>query len=373
MGRPLRHVPALRRALLGWFGAERRALPWRATRDPWAILVSEFMLQQTTVAAALPYYERVLARWPTPGDLAAARLDELLAEWAGLGYYSRARNLHAAAGLVAEAGALPETSADLRALPGVGRYTAAAVASIAYGEPVAAIDGNVERVISRLLALSGPPARAGTRRAIAQAAQELLDPGRPGDFNQALMELGATLCRPRSPRCDQCPVAGHCRARASGRPERYPRPKARPATIEVLRAAAVVRRGPAVLLRKRDRSPNAGFLELPEVEIANRAPDAHGAAPETSRLRRRLAAHLSREHGLTVELGAALPLSKHTITRYRIATLPLQGRLRAGRVREPLAWIVPAPEHPVTTATRRILATAAAAAGAPLAAAGAAR
>src|SRR6186713_124996 len=149
-----RHAPALRRALLGWFDAERRELPWRATRDPWAILVSEFMLQQTTVSAARPYYERFLARWPTPRDLAGARLDELLAEWAGLGYYSRARNLHATAGVVAESGALPRTSAALRELPGVGRYTAAAVASIAYGEPVAAIDGNVERVISRLLALS---------------------------------------------------------------------------------------------------------------------------------------------------------------------------------------------------------------------------
>jgi len=280
MGRPLRHVPALRRALLGWFDAERRELPWRTTRDPWAILVSEFMLQQTTVSAALPYYERFLARWPTPGDLAAARLDELLAEWAGLGYYSRARNLHAAAGLVAESGGLPQTSADLRELPGVGRYTAAAVASIAYGEPVAAIDGNVERVISRLLALSGPPARAGTRRAIAQAAQELLDPDRPGDFNQALMELGATLCRPRSPRCAGCPVAKHCQARASGQPERYPRAKARPATIEVLRAAAVVRRGAAVLLRRRDRSPNAGFLELPEVEIESGPARATGREPD---------------------------------------------------------------------------------------------
>jgi A/G-specific adenine glycosylase len=357
-----RHAPALRRALLGWFDAERRELPWRATRDPWAILVSEFMLQQTTVSAALPYYERFLARWPTARELAAAHLDELLAEWAGLGYYSRARNLHAAAGLVAESGRLPQSSAALRELPGVGRYTAAAVASIAYGEPVAAIDGNVERVISRLLALSGPPASAAVRRAIAQAAQELLDPARPGDFNQAMMELGATLCRPKSPRCGQCPVARHCRARASGQPERYPRPKARPTTIEVLRAAAVVRRGAAVLLRKRDQPPNAGFLELPEVEIESGVPDE-------GRLRRRLAAHLTREHGLTVELGAALPLSRHTITRYRIATLPLLGRLRGGRVRVPLAWIVPAPEHPVTTATRRILA----AAGAPLAAGGAAR
>src|SRR5262245_22602734 len=225
-----REAAALRRALLGrrallqWFDRGRRELPWRETRDPWAILVSEVMLQQTTVSAALPYYERFLARWPTPARLSRAGLDELLAEWAGLGYYSRARNLHAAAGIVAEAGALPCDSAGLRALPGVGPYTAAAVASIAYGEPIAAVDGNVERVVCRLLAWPGPTSRAAVRQRIAAAAQSLLDPRRPGDHNQAMMELGATLCRPRSPRCGECPVAAHCSAFASGDPLRFPRP-----------------------------------------------------------------------------------------------------------------------------------------------------
>ena len=358
-----RDAVALRRSLLGWFDRERRELPWRSTRDPWAILVSEVMLQQTTVSAALPYYERFLARWPTAAGLSRAGLDELLSEWAGLGYYSRARNLHAAAGLVAEAGALPRDSAGLRALPGVGPYTAAAVASIAYGEPVAAVDGNVERVICRLLALAGPTSRAAVRQTIARAAQALLDPRRPGDFNQAMMELGATLCRPRSPRCGECPASAQCRAVASGDPERFPRPKPRPAPIDVLRAAAIVRKGGQVLLRRRAQAPNAGFLELPEVEVESEPRSA--ADPPASRLRRALAGHLRREHGLQVELLEALPLARHTITRHRIATLPLLGRLRGGRVRAPLQWAAPGPELPITTSSRRLIAAAEAAEAAP--------
>ena len=358
-----RALLSLRRALLEWFDRERRELPWRSTRDPWAILVSEVMLQQTTVSAALPYYERFLSRWPTAARLARARIDELLAEWAGLGYYSRARNLHAAAGLVAEAGALPGDSAGLRALPGVGPYTAAAVASIAYGEPVAAVDGNVERVICRLLALAGPTSRAAVRQRIAATAQALLDPRRPGDHNQAMMELGATLCRPRSPRCDECPVSAHCAAFASGDPQRFPRPKPRPATRDVLRAAAIVRRGGRVLLRRREQAPNEGFLELPEVEVESEPRSA--ADPPASRLRRALAGHLRREHGLQVELLEALPLARHTITRHRIATLPLLGRLRGGRVRAPLQWAAPRPELPITTSSRRLIAAAEAAEAAP--------
>jgi A/G-specific adenine glycosylase len=351
-----REAAALRRALLGWFDRERRELPWRATRDPWAILVSEVMLQQTTVSAALPYYERFLSRWPTAARLSRAGLDELLAEWAGLGYYSRARKLHAAAGIVAEAGALPSDSAGLRELPGVGPYTAAAVASIAYGEPIAAVDGNVERVICRLLALAGPPTRAAVRQRIAAAAQALLDPRRPGDHNQAMMELGATLCRPKSPRCGECPASAHCAAFASGEPQRYPRPKARPQPVDVLRAAAIVRRGGQVLLRRREQAPNEGFLELPEVTVERRAAD--GAAPPAARLRRALAAHLRREHGLQVELLAALPLARHTITRHRIATLPLLARLRAGRVRAPLQWAALTTDVPITTSSRRLIAVA---------------
>lgn len=344
----------LRRRLLAWFDAERRELPWRATRDPWAILVSEFMLQQTTVSAALPYYERFLQRWPTAADLARAQTDELLSAWAGLGYYSRARNLHAAAGIVAESGALPGDSTGLRKLPGVGRYTAAAVASIAYDEPVAAVDGNVERVVSRLFAIDGPLDRAAVRASIAAAAQSLLDARRPGDFNQAMMELGATVCRPRSPRCPQCPVRGQCAGFALGDPQRFPAPKSRPAPVDVLRAAALVCRGDAVLLRRREHAPNAGFFELPEVQLP-----AGGAAQPTSvpvaKLRRLLVAHLHEAHGLQVALGQELPLARHTITRHRIRTLPLRGRLLRGRVRDPLSWAVLSPELPVTTSSRRII------------------
>ncbi|MHC4846302.1 MAG: A/G-specific adenine glycosylase, partial [Planctomycetota bacterium] len=204
----------LRARLLAWFDEHQRDLPWRRTRDPWAILVSEIMLQQTTVAAAIPYYERFVRRWPRPADLARAGRDELLAAWAGLGYYRRARHLMDAASVVAEdGGQLPARADALRALPGIGEYTAAAVASIAFGEAIAAVDGNVERVMCRLGAIEGNPKQAVARRAIRDLAEALLDADRPGDFNQALMELGATVCRPTSPDCGRCPLSADCRAR----------------------------------------------------------------------------------------------------------------------------------------------------------------
>jgi len=354
---PARILPApaagLRAALLRFYDRERRDLPWRRTRDPWAILVSEVMLQQTTVVAVIPYYERFLRRWPTPSALGRARREELLAEWSGLGYYRRAENLQRAAQRVAESGdALPPTRDALHELPGIGDYTAAAVASIAFNEPVAAVDGNVERVLSRLCGFDGDPRSASGRATLRQAAAELLDPARPGDFNQALMELGATVCRPAAPRCETCPLAAACRARASGRPEGFPAPRRRPETIAVLHAAALVRRGARVLMRRRSAAPNAGFLELPGLDGA--------AASAPARLRERLAADLLRRHGLRVRWAQALPALRHTITHHRIQVLPWHGTLVAGRVREPLVWTDPAaPDQPLTTVARRILARAA--------------
>ncbi|HEX5011379.1 MAG TPA: A/G-specific adenine glycosylase, partial [Planctomycetota bacterium] len=234
-------LSAARRALLAWWDRGRRDLPWRRTRDPWAILVSEVMLQQTTVAAVVPYWERFVRRWPRPADLAAARTDELLSAWAGLGYYRRARHLQAAACAVAEAGGeLPRRAQQLRELPGIGEYTAAAVASIAHGEPVAAVDGNVERVLSRFFALPLDPKSAAGRSALRAHADALLHRERPGDFNQALMELGATLCRPAAPQCLLCPLRAGCAALAAGAPERFPRRPPRAAAVPMLRVAAVV-------------------------------------------------------------------------------------------------------------------------------------
>ena len=198
-----------RKNLLGWFDGHKRDLPWRRDRDPYRIWLSEIMLQQTRVAAVVGYYERFLRRFPSLNKLARAREASVLAAWSGLGYYRRARMLHKAAKeVVKDSGRFPSTAAQLRELPGIGRYTAAAIASIAFDEPIAVVDGNVQRVLQRLL---GKPIVA---ESLWLAAQEVLSFDRPGDFNQAMMELGATVCLPRQPKCSLCPVSRMCATRA---------------------------------------------------------------------------------------------------------------------------------------------------------------
>jgi A/G-specific adenine glycosylase len=257
-----------RRALLAWYDKNKRHLPWRRTRDPWAIHVSEIMLQQTRVAAVLPYYERFLKRYPTPASFTHASESEVLACWAGLGYYSRARNLQAAARQIAEAGAYPKDYDSIRALPGVGAYTAAAIASIAFGEARAAVDGNVLRVLARVIAEKADLRAVDTRARLCAQARSLLDRQRPGDFNQAMMELGATVCLARSPRCAECPVANWCEARALGLQNELPVKGARPKPNDVTRRLLIVRRNGSILLRQiAAGSPRlAGFWELPEPE-----------------------------------------------------------------------------------------------------------
>ncbi len=221
----------LRRALLTWYDRHARLLPWRVgpharrdgvVPDPYRVWLSEVMLQQTTTVHAAPYFERFTARWPTVVDLAAARDEELMGAWAGLGYYARARNLLACARSVATAhgGVFPDDEARLRALPGVGGYTAAAVAAIAFDRPANVVDGNVERVMARLFAIGTPLPAA--KPALARLAGGLTAEDRPGDWAQALMDLGATVCRPRQPSCEACPAGNLCAGRRTGSPERYP-------------------------------------------------------------------------------------------------------------------------------------------------------
>jgi len=200
---------AFRSQLLDWYERSRRDLPWRENRDPYRVWLSEIMLQQTRVAAVVDYYGKFLLRFPTVKKLASARESSVLAAWSGLGYYRRARMLHAAAKEIVKkyGGKFPQSADELRALPGIGRYTAAAIASIAFDEPIAVVDGNVERVIARLGGERLP------KKKLWQTAQELLSPSRPGDFNQAMMELGATVCLPREPMCLACPVHGMCATR----------------------------------------------------------------------------------------------------------------------------------------------------------------
>jgi A/G-specific adenine glycosylase len=206
---------AFRRRLLGWYARHRRALPWRGTRDPYEVLVSEFMLQQTQVSRVMGHYPRFLRRYPTLEDLAAAPADAVRESWDGLGYYARARNLHAAARRVVErhGGAFPTDLDALHALPGIGRYTAGAVASIALGADVAAVDTNVARVLGRVFAVRGRRGSAARTKRLWRLAGQLVPAGRAGEWNQALMDLGATICTARRPRCTVCPVAGPCRSR----------------------------------------------------------------------------------------------------------------------------------------------------------------
>jgi A/G-specific adenine glycosylase len=244
-----------RRKLLAWYRRNRRDLPWRRTTDPYAIWVSEIMLQQTRVAAAIPYYERFLARFPDVHALARARTDDVLALWSGLGYYRRARHLHAAARIVAEKG-FPRTEAQWRELPGIGPYAAAAISSIAFGERAAAVDGNVVRVLSRFHATTG---------SVRDLARAWLSRTSPGDHNQAIMELGATVCTPRAPSCPRCPLSSSCGGTRD--PLRYPAPRARPRiTEERLAVALVLRDGKVQLFRRKPDGLLAGMWELPPAE-----------------------------------------------------------------------------------------------------------
>ena len=261
----------LRLALLRWYDAQARDLPWRRTRDPYAIWVSEVMLQQTQVSVVLPYWRTFLARFPDVAALARSELDEVLAAWRGLGYYARARNLHRAAQAVVErhAGRLPDDVEALRALPGFGRYTVGAVASIAFGRSVPLVDGNVARVMARLLGVEGATGDAAREKHLWALAETLVEGERPGDWNQALMELGATVCRPEQPTCLLCPLRSRCVALASGKLAEIPAPKvAAPRRALHLAVAAVRRRNEVLLVRRDGTGLFGGLWELPGVECA---------------------------------------------------------------------------------------------------------
>jgi A/G-specific adenine glycosylase len=267
--------PGFARALLRWFDAHRRDLPWRREPSPYRTLVSEFMLQQTVVATVEPYFERFVARFPDFGALAATREDEVTALWSGLGYYARARNLRRAAiAVVSEHdGALPDDEETLRTLPGIGPYTAAAVAAIAFDRRTFALDGNGIRVLARLFAVREPVNLPATREQLRALGQSLVPAARAGDFNQAMMELGALLCAPRSPDCTACPVRAHCQAVRLGlAPEELPVKQPRAARRAVAIACALVERGGRVLLvRRQPGELLAGTWALPSADIAEGA------------------------------------------------------------------------------------------------------
>lgn len=262
----MQKIPVFRKLLLEWYRRAKRDLPWRRTDDPYAIWISEIMLQQTRVAAVIPYYERFLSAFPDFRALAIAPEPLLLKLWAGLGYYSRARNLQKAASQMLELGGFPRDYDALRGLAGIGGYTAAAIASIAFGQPFAVLDGNVMRVLARLNNDASDIADGETRKRMQAEAQHLLDRRYPGEFNQAMMELGATVCLPRQPQCGICPVSGLCVGKAAERQNELPIKLRKMKAIKVERTLLAILRGDTVLAWQRgdESSQLRGFWELPE-------------------------------------------------------------------------------------------------------------
>ncbi len=293
--RPETKIDDLISRLLEWYDSAGRSLPWRektgASPDPYRVWLSEIMLQQTTVATVGPYFEKFIARWPTVADLAAADLDEILTAWAGLGYYARARNLHKCAQAVAAVGGVfPDTIDGLSQLPGIGPYTASAVAAIAFNRPVVPVDGNIERVTARMFAVEAP--LPGSKAELRMLAAGFAGSRRPGDVAQALMDLGATVCRPRNPDCGGCPWSDACAGQKAGLADELPKREAKK-TRPIRRAVAfwLVRDDGAVLLRRRpEKGLLGGMLEIPSTPWEStrwRLAEAESHAPITAAWRRR--------------------------------------------------------------------------------------
>ncbi len=346
--------------LLAWYEEEARDLPWRRTRDPYSILVSEIMLQQTRVETAIPYYERFLRAYPTVESLATAPIDGVLKLWEGLGYYRRAHHLHRAAREVVErhGAKIPADLASLRDLPGIGPYTAAAVASIAFGGDEPVLDGNVTRVLARLFRVSGDPQRADTRRRLEELARSLVPRGRASEFNQALMDLGARVCRPRNPSCEDCPMASLCEAHRAGEETLFPtRTRKRPIPhVDVVagviwkRGSEPGERGARVLIAQRQTGDMLGGLwEFPG-----------GTVEEGETLEQALGRELREELAIEVTVGSLLTVVNHAYTHFRMTLHVLHCRHARGRPRAlgcaDFAWVEPTsvPDYALSTADRRV-------------------
>lgn len=317
-------LDSLRRSLSAWFAANRRTLPWRETRDPYKIWVSEVMLQQTQVSTAIPYYTSFLDEFPYVSTLAAASQERVLKSWEGLGYYARARNLHRAAGEVCDRyqGRVPDDPVAFRALPGVGDYICAAVQSIAFGAPLAAVDGNVKRVLARLFEIDTAVNRPAGQHEFQEAADRLLERGDPGTFNQAAMELGALVCRPAAPDCASCPISSGCAAHTTGRQKELPvRDKRRPRPTQHV-AVGVIENDDRILVTRREPEGFLGGLwEFPggKIEEGESAGDA-------------CAREVREETGLDVEVVAHVARVTHGYTHFKVELDVFRCRYRGGDV-----------------------------------------
>jgi A/G-specific adenine glycosylase len=344
-------LAVVRRRLSAWFGRHARDLPWRRDRDPYRVWISEVMLQQTQVATVIPYFHRFLERFPTLGDLARADLHDVLRLWEGLGYYRRARDLHRAAGLMIEQhdGTLPNNADALRELPGFGRYTTNAVLSQAYERRLPILEANSTRLLCRLFAIAEDPKSPPVQKRLWQLAETLLPAKRIGDFNQALMELGALVCTPQSPRCDDCPLVSECQASRQELVDAIPR-KAAPPRIETVNEVAVVvwRQGRVLLVQRPAEGRWAEMWEFPRTEVA--ANQSHEEA----------ALALLGQLGVNAELDKEIMTIRHGVTRFRITLVCLSATRIGGRFRPciyPAArWVLPKRlvDYPVSRPQRQL-------------------
>jgi A/G-specific adenine glycosylase len=353
-------LPRFRKKLLTWFAQFQRDLPWRRTKDAYRIWLSEIMLQQTRVAAAIPYYERFLQRFPDVNALAEAPEEEILRYWAGLGYYSRARNLQKAAKQIVDQhqSIFPNTSETALTLAGIGPYTAPAILSIAYGKQLAVLDGNVARVIARLEAVRGELRSASRWQALQRTADSLLAPSAPGDWNQAMMELGAVICTPKSPQCLLCPVTDFCRARKLGLVNSIPEKRSKRPSVEITLAALVLldRNGHTLLLPP----PKSGDKTAPHSDVSVllskmwHFPTIQAKKNPANELRAFVTTILPREH-LAANLQA-LAKVRHTVTYRQITLLPFRLNV-ASLPRIPHAKVLPLDDLsrvPISNLTRKV-------------------
>lgn len=340
------------RLLLTWYLQNARQLPWRGVQDPYAVWVSEIMLQQTRVETVIPYYQRWMDRFPTVEALAQVDEQEVLRVWEGLGYYSRARNLHRAARVVMAQhdGRVPSTRQQLERLPGIGRYTAGAIASMAFGQDEPALDGNLRRVLARIFNLSMPLQSPAGQQALEQVLNENLPHGQAGDFNQALMDLGATICTPRDPNCQQCPVNSVCQANLLGIQAQRPVSEVRPSIPHYIVTAAVIQRDGRVLISRRPEDGLLGGMwEFPG-----------GKQEPGETLVDCLGREIREELGVSVQVGEELGIYRHAYTHFKVTLHAFYCRLGAEDPRQlkvtDLRWVLPRelPDYPMGKIDRQI-------------------
>jgi A/G-specific adenine glycosylase len=339
---------------LAWFARHKRDLPWRRTLDPYHVWVSEIMLQQTQVATVVPYFERFIDAFPTVEELASADEQAVLRQWEGLGYYRRARQMHRAALVLVDkhGGRFPRSVEMIRELPGIGRYTAGAVASIAFDLPAPILEANTVRLLSRLVAFRGDPAKSDSQKALWALAADILPPTQRGDFNQALMELGSQVCTPRAPACQRCPVSSLCAALGEGRQDSIPATRSKPASQPVREAAVVVWHRGRVLLRRCEAGERwAGLWDVLRFQLT-----ARGGAS----LARELTEKVRNLSGLSIPPPEHVATLRHTVTRFRITLSCYNACVSGSMPKLDLAnwrWVdlAAADDYPLSTTGRKLL------------------